>query len=65
MVEFSKEKTERLIERAKELMEKEKYNLSQISKTFGVAEDWFVQHMPQSTKPKAKTKATRKKHWYE
>lgn len=62
MVEFSKEKTERLIEKAKELIEKEKYNFSQISKTFGVAEDWFAQHLEA---PKAKTRAARKKAWYE
>lgn len=53
MVTFSEEKTERLIKRAKELQD-EGYNFSQLSKTFGVPEEWFKEHLDVPKKVKVK-----------
>jgi len=60
MVEFSKEKEECLLEKAKEL-QKKGYNWGQISKTFGVAEEWFTSRFDKDPEPKFNPKNKIKK----
>ena len=52
MIEFSEEKTKRLIERAKKLQEEEGYNYLQLSRTFGLEKAWFEKYLGPQDAPK-------------